>query len=60
MAFYTIRSERQVMEQLDYDLLFRLFVVFSMDDKVWNHSVFSKNRDRCWKEKSRISSSPRC
>jgi transposase len=46
MAFYTIRSERQLMEQIDYNLLFRWFVVFSMDDKVWDHSVFSKNRDR--------------
>ena len=46
MAFYTIRSERQLMEQIDYNLLFRWFIGFSMDDKVWNHSVFSKNRDR--------------
>jgi transposase len=46
MAFYTIRSERQLVEQIDYNLLFRWFIGFSMDDKVWNHSVFSKNRDR--------------
>ena len=46
MAFYTIRSERQLMEQIDYNLLFRWFVGFSMDDKVWDHSTFSKNRDR--------------
>ena len=45
-ALYTIRSERMLMEQLDYNLLFRWFVGLSMDDKVWNHSVFSKNRDR--------------
>jgi transposase len=45
-ALYTIRSERLLMEQLDYNLLFRWFVGLSMDDKVWNHSVFSKNRDR--------------
>lgn len=44
--FFTIRSERQLMERLDYDLMFRWFVGLSMDDKVWNHSVFSKNRDR--------------
>jgi transposase len=44
--FYTIRSERLLMEQLDYNLLFRWFVGLSMDDEVWNHSVFSKNRDR--------------
>lgn len=34
------------MEQLDYNLLFRWFVGLSMDDKVWDHSTFSKNRDR--------------
>ena len=44
--FYTIRSERQLMERIDYDLLFRWFVGLGMDDPVWNHSVFSKNRDR--------------
>jgi transposase len=41
MAFYTIRSERQLMEQINYNLLFRWFVGFSMDDEVWNHSTFS-------------------
>ena len=45
-AFYTIRSDRQLMEQIDYNLLFRWFVGFSMDDEVWDHSTFSKNRDR--------------
>ena len=45
-VLYTIRSERLLMEQLDYNLLFRWFVGLSMDDKVWDHSVFSKNRDR--------------
>ena len=44
--FYSIRSERQLMEQLDYNLLFRWFVGLSMDDSVWDHSTFSKNRDR--------------
>ena len=43
---YTIRSERLLMEELDYNLLFRWFVGLSMDDVVWDHSVFSKNRDR--------------
>jgi hypothetical protein len=43
---YTIRSERLLMEQLDYNILFRWFVGLSMDDRVWDHSVFSKNRDR--------------
>jgi transposase len=45
-AFYTIRSERQLMERLDFDLLFRRFVGLGVDDEVWDHSVFSKNRDR--------------
>ncbi len=44
--FYSIRSERILVEQLEYNLLFRWFVGLSMDDEVWNHSVFSKNRDR--------------
>jgi len=43
---YTIRSERMLTEQLDYNLLFRWFVGLSMDEKIWNHSVYSKNRDR--------------
>jgi transposase len=45
-AFYTIRSERQLMEQLTYTLLFRWFVGLSVDDPVWVPTVFSKNRDR--------------
>lgn len=44
--FYSIRSERQLMERLDFDLLFRWFVGLGVDDAVWDHSVFSKNRDR--------------
>lgn len=43
---YSVRSERLLMEQLDYNLLFRWFVGLSMDDAVWDHSTFSKNRDR--------------
>jgi transposase len=43
---YTVRSERQLMEQLDYNLLFRWFVGLSMDDPVWDVSVFTKNRER--------------
>lgn len=43
---YSIRSERQLVEQLQYNLLFRWFVGLSMDDEAWNHSVFSKYRDR--------------
>jgi transposase len=45
-AFYTVRSERQLMEQLNYTLLFRWFVGLSVDDPVWVPTVFSKNRDR--------------
>ena len=45
-AFYTIRSERLLMERLEYDLLFRWFVGIGVDDGAWDHSVFSKNRDR--------------
>jgi transposase len=45
-AFYSIRSERQLMERLDTDLLFRWFVGLGIDDLVWDHSTFSKNRDR--------------
>jgi transposase len=45
-AFYSIRSERQLMERLDFDLLFRWFVGLGIDDQVWHPSTFSKNRDR--------------
>jgi len=45
-AFFTVRSERQLMEQLDYNLLFRWFVGLSTDDPVWDATVFCKNRDR--------------
>jgi transposase len=44
--FYTVRSERMLMEQMDYNLLFRWFVGLELDEPVWNHAVFSKNRDR--------------
>ena len=45
-AFYSIRSERQLMERLDFDLLFRWFVGLGVDHPVWDASSFSKNRDR--------------
>jgi transposase len=45
-VFFSIRSQRQLVEQIDYNLLFRWFVGLGMDDAVWNHAVFSKNRDR--------------
>lgn len=45
-VLYSIRSERLLCEQLDYNLLFRWFVGLSMDDQIWDHSTFTKNRDR--------------
>jgi transposase len=45
-AFYGVRSERQLIERLEFDLLFRWFVGVGVDDPVWDHSTFSKNRDR--------------
>jgi len=45
-VLYSVRSERQLVEQITYNLLFRWFVGLAIDDTVWNHSVFSKNRDR--------------
>jgi transposase len=45
-VFYSIRSERLLIEQLDYNLLFRWFVGLGMDEPIWDHSTFSKNRDR--------------
>jgi transposase len=45
-ALYSVRSERMLMEQLDYNLLFRWFVGLNMDDTVWDVTVFTKNRER--------------
>jgi transposase len=45
-AFYGVRSERQLIERMEFDLLFRWFVGLGVDDPVWDHSTFSKNRDR--------------
>jgi len=45
-AFYGVRSERHLMERMEFDLLFRWFVGLGVDDVVWDHSTFSKNRDR--------------
>jgi transposase len=45
-VFYSVRSERMLMEQMNYNLLFRWFVGLEMDEPVWDHAVFSKNRDR--------------
>lgn len=48
-AFYGIRSERQLMERMEFDLLFRWFVGLGVDDPAWDHSSFTKNRDRLLK-----------
>ena len=48
-VLYTIRSERQLMEQLDYNMLYRWFVGLNMDDAVWDVTVFTKNRERLLK-----------
>jgi len=48
-VLYTIRSERQLMEQLDYNLLYRWFVGLNMDDPIWDVTVFTKNRERLLK-----------
>src|SRR5260370_10002959 len=45
-VLYTVRSERLLMEQLDYNFLFRWFVGLSLDDPVWDATVFTKNRER--------------
>src|SRR5579875_1318248 len=45
-AFYSIRSERQLVERIDTDLLFRWFVGLGIEDPVWNATTFTKNRDR--------------
>ena len=59
-VLYTIRSERMLMEQLSYNLLFRWFVGLSMDESVWVPTVYSKNRDRLLEGELPRSSSPRC
>jgi len=45
-AFYSIRSERQLVERIEYDLLFRWFVGLGIEDPVWDATTFTKNRDR--------------
>src|SRR6266403_1959424 len=49
-VFYSVRSERMLIEQLQYNMLFRWFVGMEMDEEVWNHAVFSKNRERLLNE----------
>jgi len=52
-VLFSVRSERQLMEQVRYNLLFRWFIGLAMDDEVWDHLVFSKNRDR-WLEHAAV------
>jgi len=47
---FSIRSERQLVNHIDYNLLYRWFVGLGMDEAVWNHSTFSANRDRLLNE----------
>jgi transposase len=49
-VLYSVRSERLLVEQLDYNLLFRWFVGLAMDERVWDHSTFSQNRDRLFNQ----------
>jgi len=49
-VIYTVRSARQLVEQIDFNLLFRWFVGLSMDEPVWDHSTFSQNRDRLFNQ----------
>ena len=55
-AFYSIRSERQLMERLEYDLLFRWFVGIGVDDAAWTIRCFRRTATGCWKGISRRSS----
>ena len=59
-VLYTIRSERQLMEQLDYNLLYRWFVGLDMDDAVWDVTVFTKNRERLLQSEVAEDSSIKC
>jgi len=59
-VFYSIRSERQPMERLEFDILFRWFVGLGIDDAVRDHPTLSKIRDRCSRPRRRNGSSRRC
>ena len=52
-VLYSVRSERMLMEQLDYSLLFRWFVGLNMDDPIWDVTVFTKNRERLLRQHRR-------
>src|SRR5712692_9755390 len=59
-VLYTVRSERMLMEQLDYNLLFRWFVGLNLDDPVWDATVFTKNRERLLAAEVPVHSLLRC
>jgi transposase len=59
-VLYTVRRERLLMEQLEYNLLFRWFVGLNMDDPVWDATVYSKNRERLLGGRWRRNSFRRC
>ena len=59
-SLYTVRSERLLMEEIDYSVLFRWFVGLSMDDPIWSPTTFSKNRDRLLQATSPARSSTPC
>jgi transposase len=54
-AFYTIRSETQLMEQLHYNLLYRWFVGLGVDEPVWGQQSLRRTASGCWKRRSRTS-----
>ena len=59
-TLHTIRSERQLVQHIEYNLLYRWFVGLDMDDPVWDHSSFAKNRERLLNEKARVDSIDQC
>src|SRR6267142_438196 len=59
-AFYSIRLERQLMERLEFDLLFRLFVDLGIDDAAWDIRLSRRTATGSWKARSRLSSWRRC
>ncbi len=60
MALYSIRSERQFCERLQYDLLFKWFLDMNVEDPAFDQSRFAKNRNGCWITRCRVPSSRRC
>ena len=59
-AFYSIRSERRLMQELEYNLLYRWFVGLGIDDEVWDATCSARTGIGCWRGRWRAGSSPRC